>query len=277
MRGNILTREHTVQPMGAEFLAKPYRMEQSIAMRNTNVLVSQPKSLQRPEAEKKQTGAEAFLDLLHQLQRIVSPQRDDLEIQYAKGKRSQQLALPPIASQSEANDSQDSDNASLVPAVANPLLAVPASQATPPPTAVDPVEQPDRVDRDENRQESPAMQACWGAVKEGLLIGTGKPQKEAKKKPSAKAKAAKLAKAGKPCGKKAQVAKKKSVAKHDKVKGSKPAKKIAKQLQAKGKGAKPWSETNPPPKNLIRKYRFGCSRCRHAANCTPSCWARRGF
>jgi hypothetical protein len=29
------------------------------------------------------------------------------------------------------------------------------------------------------------MQACLGAVKEGLLIGTGKPQKEAKKKPSA--------------------------------------------------------------------------------------------
>ena len=163
-----------------------------------------------------------------------------------------------------------------MPAVANPLLAVPASQATPPTTAVDPVEQPDRVDRDENRQESPAMQACLGAVKEGLLSGTGKPQKEAKKKLSARAKAAKLAKAGKPCGKKAQVAKTKWVAKHDKVKGSKPVKKIAKQ-QAKGKGAKPWSETNPLPKKLVRQYRFGCSRCRHAANCTPSWWAGRRF
>ena len=125
-----------------------------------------------------------------------------------------------------------------MPAVANPLLAVPASQATTPPTAVDPVEQPDRVDRNENRQEPPAIQSCLGAVKEGWLSGTGKPQKEAKKKLSARAKAAKLAKAGKPCGKKAPVAKTKWVAKHDKVKGSKPAKKIAKQ-QAKGKGAKP--------------------------------------
>ena len=175
-------------------------------------------------------------------------QREGLmEIQYAKGKPSQQLALPPIASQSEANDSQDSDNASLVPAVANPLLAVPASQATPPTTAVDPVEQPDRVDRDENRQESPAMQACLGAVKEGLLSGTGKPQKEAKKKPSAKAKAAKLAKAGKPCGKKAQVAKKKSVAKHDKVKGSKPAKEDCKAAAGKGKGRQALERDEPAP------------------------------
>ena len=36
-----------------------------------------------------------------------------------------------------------------------------------------------------------------------------------------------------------------------------------------------WSKT--PPKDLIAKFKAGCSKCRFAVGCTPSCWKQRGF
>ena len=31
------------------------------------------------------------------------------------------------------------------------------------------------------------------------------------------------------------------------------------------------------PKDVLQRYKGGCSRCYHRAYCTVSCWARRGY
>jgi len=55
----------------------------------------------------------------------------------------------------------------------------------------------------------------------------------------------------------------------------KPEKKVAIKIETKKAGAGKW--TRQPPASLVQKYRDGCSKCRYAKGCTPSCWAKRGY
>lgn len=70
-------------------------------------------------------------------------------------------------------------------------------------------------------------------------------------------------------------AKAKSAAKKVSKSKSAPKKKPDKKATPKSKGE---GKVNAViPDSLKRKYRDGCSKCRHRKGCTPSCWAMRGY
>ena len=69
---------------------------------------------------------------------------------------------------------------------------------------------------------------------------------------------------------KAKSAAKKAVS-SKKAEKKKPAKKAPKKSKGDGK------LNAVIPDSLKRKYRDGCSKCRHRKGCTPSCWAMRGY
>ena len=92
------------------------------------------------------------------------------------------------------------------------------------------------------------------------------PEKESK--PAKKPKSTK-GKKGKPTSKPKSAAKKVSSGKNAKEKAS------TKKEPTKSKTVGKLNAVIPD--SLKRKFRDGCSKCRHRRGCTPSCWAARGY
>ena len=112
-----------------------------------------------------------------------------------------------------------------------------------------------------------ALEKCMNRLENALQERAGKKSNGKDQKPAEKKKP--KSSKGKDQPKAKSVAKKVSKSK------SAPPKKTAKKAAEKSKGE---GKLNPLiPDSLKRKFRDGCSKCRHRKGCTPSCWAMRGY